>query len=163
MNRVPYRRVTPPRDGVSTQIEFKHRQENKTTIGETIIVQAIISGLLLAVVLVICLVDIAPLVSLRGRLGQALNGATTVEEFAADINHFRENWLGAAQTPQYEQPEHIPQFEYTPQPEQMPQLEHPQFEPYVQPEPEEPIPLTAQEEPINPQIPGPSMGPGLWD
>jgi hypothetical protein len=27
----------------------------------------------------------------------------------------------------------------------------------------EPPPLTAYEEPLNPQIPGPSVVPGLWD
>ena len=156
MNRVPYRRVTPPRGGVSSQIEFTRSPEKKT-IGETIIVQAIISGMLLAVVLVVCLVDIGPLVSLRGRLGQVLDGANTVEEFAADINRLRENWSETPQvppTPQIEQPE---RYERTEQIEQPEPEEIPPFL-YIPS-----IPLTAQEEPINPQIPGPSMGPGLWD
>ena len=153
MNRVPYRRVTPPRDrdGSASQIEFNRRQDRPTSIGETIIVQAIISGLLMAVVLVICLVDIAPLVSLRGRLGQVLDGATTVEEFAADIRQFRDNWLDTPQAEQIEQTEQIEQ----PEPEEPPAPPPMLYSPT--------IPLTVQEEPINPQIPGPSMGPGLWD
>ena len=140
MDRVPYRRVSPPRSGPART--DRHR-ETKTTFGETVIVQAIISGLLLAVVLVICLVDIGPLVTLRGRLGQVLDGATTVEEFNADIRRMRENWLDTPQPAppaQIELPEIVPPFSYIPY-----------------------IPLTANEEPINPQIPGPSMGPGLWD
>ena len=151
MNRVPYRRVTPPRDG--NAIEFNKRQDRpaKASFGETIIVQAIISGLLLAVVLVICLVDIAPLVSLRGRFGQVLDGATTIEEFSADIRQFRDNWLGAPEIEQIEQTEQIEQ----PQPEEPPAPPPMLYSPT--------IPLTVQEEPINPQIPGPSMGPGLWD
>jgi len=105
----------------------------------------------MAVVLVICLVDIAPLVSLRGRLGQVLDGATTVEEFAADIRQFRDNWLD---TPQVEQIEPTEQIEQ-PEPEEPPAPPPMLYSPT--------IPLTVQEEPINPQIPGPSMGPGLWD
>lgn len=139
MNRVPYRRVTPPRSGGTSRIDFDKPQEHKTSIYETVIVQAIISGLLLAVVLVICLVDIGPLVSLRGRLGQALDGATTVEEFAADIRQLRETWLYTTQPQTPEEPPPPPML-YSPT-----------------------IPLTVYDEPINPQIPGPSMGPGLWD
>jgi len=113
-----------------------------------------ISGLLLAVVLVICLVDIAPLVSLRGRLGQVLDGATTAEEFAADMRRFRQVWL---ETPQDVYIPHVEQFEPPTPPAPPEQEESPPFI-YIPN-----IPLTAQEEPINPQNPGPSMGPGLWD
>jgi len=93
-------------------------------------------------VLVICLVDIAPLVSLRDRLGHVLNGATTIEEFAADLRQFSEDWLGFEAEPP-EAPLAEPDF---------PSIQEPLH-----------IPLTAYEEPINPHVPGPSMSPGLWD
>jgi len=147
LNRVPYRRVTPPRNGTASQIEFNRRKDRPASIGETIIVQAIISGLLMAVVLIICIVNIAPLVSLRGRLGQALDGATTVDEFANDIRQFRDNWLV---TPHIEPTDQI----------EPPEPEEPPAPPLIY---SPTIPLTVQEESINPQIPGPSMGPGLWD
>jgi len=115
------------------------------------------------VVLMICVVDIAPLVSMRDGLRQVLSGATNVEEFVEDVRRFNQDWL-TGNTPAAE--------------EYHPALSIPANPPILDPAPEgslhiqpEPIfiphihqnSLTAEDAPSNPQIPGPSTVPGLWD
>jgi len=121
-------------------------------MGETIIVQGIVSGLLLAIVLVICLIDIGPLVSIKGGLYRALEGATTVEEFSATMQRFGQNWLNT-------EPGTIIQEEIP----QVPQLETPPLDTQAITQDEQNIPLTAYESLPNPHIPGPLVSPGLWD
>ena len=78
-------------------------------------------------------------------------------ELVTDVRYFSEEWLGwnAAET-------HTPQ-------NYIPQIQEPTeiipLPPAVIPEAaaEYLPPLTAYDEPSNPQIPGPSAVPGLWD
>jgi len=149
MDRVPYRRVTPPRNGAVANVRtIAHGSNRETsdviTTGETIVVQFIISGVLMLAVLLICLVDVAPMVTLRGGLRQVLAGATTVDEIITDMRQ-----LGLfLQEPPAEEQQPLPlQHIYTPQ---------------LQPPPT--TPLTAyEEEASNPQSPGSSATPGLWE
>ena len=155
MDRVPYRRITPPRDGVPHK--HSRRQSETITVGETILGQSIISGLLLVVVLLICLIDIAPMVSLRQGLRQVLAGATTLEELTAEAQQFRLDW----QNRNYAHPaEELPEVPFPALPLG---IQNPPVEAAENPSPPlYTLPLTA-EEPLNPQIPGPSAVPGLWD
>jgi len=145
VNRVPYRRVTPPRNGSLAEHDCSHKNE-KITTRETILVQAIISGLLLTVVLLICLVDIAPMVTLQDGLRQVLSGPTTMQELSSEIEQFRTGQLTHIIEPAEEMPP----------PSTIPVL------PVGWSETSLPY-RTATEEPINPQSPGPSVVPGLWD
>lgn len=196
MDRAPYRRVTPPRRNRET---YSHRTSRYTphsppddravTRGETLLAQTIISGILMLVVLMICVVDIAPLVSMRAGLRQVLAGATNVEEVVADVRRFNQDWL-AGDTEEYQPALSIPvnpPILDRPPPNSNSPLSNPQFSPdsnspllnpqpspesnlplHIQSEPtfhiyQEDHPLTAEEAPSNPQIPGPSTVPGLWD
>ena len=163
MDRVPYRRITPPRDSKISSNEGTYRQgldvnklvsnpdNEKITPGETLLVQLIISGVLMLAVLLVCLINIGPLVSLRSGLRQVLTGATTIEEFATEVRHFSQEWLNVEPTPITEEPE-TPIFYF-------PEL------PLVNPQGISPVqnPPTAYEETLNPQLPGPLVSPGLWD
>ena len=149
MDRVPYRRVTAPRNASSHTNRHNHKPEKEQTnitIGETLIVQSIVSGLLLAIVLVICLIDIGPLVSAREGLHRVLDGATTVEEFTEDLRQFSQNWLNVEIQEETQMPE-ILDTQAIDIPEVL----------------EDNIPLTADETPLNPHTPGPLVSPGLWD
>jgi len=87
--------VTPPRDG-SLRYDFEDpgNQEESITLGETLILQCIICGIVLVVVLVASMTDIAPAVALRGGISQALSGAHTLDELVTDVRQFGTDWLG---------------------------------------------------------------------
>ena len=157
MDRVPYRRVIPSRNSQSNYTRGKksRNHENETiTTGETIITQCIISGILLVVILLIGLIDFEPATTLRGGLVGVLAGATTVGELTADVRHFGEEWLGWENAV----PEN-PEIPLIPLPSAY-SYEHENIIPAIL---IPTIPLTADDEPLNPQIPGPSAVPGLWD
>jgi len=128
-----------------------------------VIVQCIISGIILVVVLMISLVDIEPASALRDGLRETLAGASNVEELMTDIRAFGEEWLNWApsETPEYP----AEQYQFTPT-----QYDT-GYEIYQPPgillppatSPEYYFPLTAEPESSNPQNPGPSVVPGLWD
>ena len=81
MNRVPYRRVTPPRLQRTSRNTTAANEDSATiSATETLVVQLIISGALMLAVLVVCLIDTAPTLRLRYNLRQVLHGATTVDE-----------------------------------------------------------------------------------
>jgi len=141
MDRVPYRRVTPPRGTAKTR-------SNKEVItrGETLIMQFVVGGILFLTVLMICLIDIAPMVTLRSGIDRILSGATTIEEFASNIRSLEE-WISPIQPSSIiEQPGSTI--------EQLPVISPP-----IQPT----NPPTVYEELSNPQNPGPLVVPGLWD
>lgn len=95
MNRAPYRIVTPPRNN-APNIRPRQATSAETIViskGETLIVQAIISGVLLLAVLLVSMIDIAPLSTVRNGLGNAFAGATTWEELVTDVREFGAHWL----------------------------------------------------------------------
>ena len=148
MDRVPYRRVTPPRDrGIdSGRSTYIHRAASKPesepiTGADNFKMQLTICALLMLAVFAICLVDIGPFVTLRTGLRQVMAGATTFGELAADVRGFGQQ-QNAYYPPIYELP--------------VPMLP---FPPIVY---EEILPPTAYEM-LNPQTPGPLVVPGLWD
>ena len=160
MDRAPYRRVTPPRSGGASQHFVKPQFGNeKISFRETMIVQLIISGVLMAAVLLICLVDIGPLASLRGGLRQVLAGAITVEAFTTEVRHFGREWLNLEPEPAAELLDlpifSIPEFSPIDSQDSSPAVYEEFFD--LQPAP------TAYEQYPNPQIPGPLVIPGLWD
>jgi len=137
---VPYRRRTPPRGNSGGYEGRRYRQNERSetiSTSETILVQSMICGLLLAIVLVICLVDIAPMVSLRGGLNQVLAGATTMEEFTSEVRQFSQNW--------FNWPEQVEEVTAPTD------LSNP------------PQPLSVGEEPYNTRPIGSLVAPGLWD
>lgn len=161
LERVPYRRVAPSRNvhGRQRYERYEQRENREITASESVIVQCIICGILIVAVLIITMVDIAPTQQLREGLRQALAGAHTVEELVTDVRNFSEIWLGTA--------EHLPE----PMPEQtMPPSELPLsygIPPIVIPpqatSPEYYYPMTSAPEASNPQNPGTSLAPGLWE
>ena len=152
MDRVPYRRIMPSRrDG--TRNNYAQHDQNEITPGETVIMQCIISGILMVAVLIICLVEIAPATSLREGLRQALSGANTVEELLADVRNFGEEWLDWTAQPAPVLTEFPTSYYYENPPVLLPPATSPEYY----------YPLTAAPESSNPQSPGPSVVPGLWD
>jgi len=131
----------------------RYDQSETVTSGETIIMQCIISGIILVAVLLIGLLDTAPTATLRGGIREALTGATTVNELTTDIRIFGEEWLGWESS--------APHIPIIPLPEAVtPDI--PAISITIE-ETVDPPPLTAYDEVLNPQIPGPSATPGLWD
>jgi len=163
MDRVHYRRVTPSGGGHASGYYRKTQHSQQTeaiTSGETLIMQCIVSGILLVVVLLVGLVDIAPTMTLRGGIREVLTGANTIGELAADVREFGEEWLGWEIHMQTSAP--VADIPIIPLPEVVipenfafPALIEEQL--YIS------NPLTAYDEALNPQIPGPSATPGLWD
>ena len=159
MDRVHYRRTTPSRYGNERSGErngngyYNHHNNETITKGETIIMQCIVSGVILVAVLLIGLLDTAPTATLRNGIRDALTGATTVNELTTDIRIFGEEWLGwEAVTP-------APYIPIIP----LPEATYIPATPITIEEMLELPPLTAYDEVSNPQIPGPSATPGLWD
>jgi len=102
MERVHYRRVSPSRNisgGYSPTARNYHEQETEITPGETIIMQCIVSGVIMVCVLLISLVDIAPTLTLRDGLRQALAGATTVDELVTEIQSLEWLEFGTTESP----------------------------------------------------------------
>ena len=156
MDRVHYRRVIQS-DRVRSRGEYPVHQVDEVTPGDTVILQCIVSGILLVAVLLVSLADIAPANVLREGVRYALVGANTIEELTTDLRHFSEEWLGWDFSPNQVY------LDLTPLPEAMlpthtisPEIT--EYPPTYQ------NPLTANDETVsNPQIPAPSVVPGLWD
>lgn len=178
MDRVPYRRVKPSRlsEVAGVNPGFRHagdrrnirdfsarrdfNENEEPTTQENVILQCIISGILVVIVLLVSLVNIAPAVAVRDGLRNALSGPTTVQELFYDARAFAEDVLGPS--PETE-PEAFPDYPFY-------GLSEP-ISPYILTPPDlSAIPvlehentLTEAVEVLNPQIPGPSVTPGLWD
>ena len=86
MDRVPYRRVS--------QKNYQKNCQEEPNLAETLIIQCIISGILLAVILLIGLVDLQPTETLRYGVKEILSGATTFEELSYEVRTLSETWLG---------------------------------------------------------------------
>ena len=154
MDRVHYRRVTPSRMRVENAPQ---RQDDiEPTASESVILQCIVSGMLMLAVLMISLFNTAPTAVLRNRLREALSGANTPQELFYELRSFAER--ESTTIPEYSDairnrshPSPVNGFESpTPRLGQ----EHSLFD----------LPsLTATYEALNPQIPGSSAVPELWD
>ena len=101
MDRVPYRRVTPPRNSTATRTTGTSYNSQKIKPAETenpntLLPKIIISGLLLLAVLVICTADF--LEPLRGGLQDILSGAVTVQDLSERVLSFGRDQLGYAPT-----------------------------------------------------------------
>lgn len=146
MQRVPYRRVRPSR--LRDNAPDTPESASPTRL-ESVILQCAVSGILLIFVLLLGLSNIDSAANLRNSLRGALSGAETPGELWADIRNFGGELLGTPETPQdYYLEEvffHAPIFS-----DPLP--------------PPDPLTLTVDYvSPSNPQIPGPSATPGLWD
>ena len=84
MNRVPYRRVTPPRGRQTTATK-----KESLTAFESFIMQLTVSSVLMLIVLVISITNAPALAGLRTGIAQVLTGASTPGELMEDINHLR--------------------------------------------------------------------------
>jgi len=168
MNRVPYRRVTPPREGVGyvRTAENIHKPivsrqpdtPDSISAAQNFVLQLIISGVLMLAVLIICLTDITPLVELRSGLRNVLAGATTPRELVADVRDLGNEWLGFSEPEDYEVPTfYMPDSPFVPR-------DYPLtvFEETYQTYQEQETPPTADYLP-NPHVPGLLVTPGLWD
>ena len=169
MDRVHYRRVMPSRyanDESSHSRRHTERSMSRTsgeeqseiTAGETIILQCIISGILMVAVLLVCLVDIGPTHIMKDGLRQALAGASTVNELVTDVRTFGEEWFDwGISEPQTSEQAPLEQADpygvHSPPSITLPPATSPEYY----------FPMTVNPEESNPQNPGPSVVPGLWD
>ncbi|MCL1787155.1 MAG: hypothetical protein FWG38_04145 [Defluviitaleaceae bacterium] len=167
MDRVPYRRVTPARGDT-----FEAEPPKATTIsaGETLLLQLLISAGLVVLALFIRFVNVPPMATLQNGLQQALSGPATVEALTTDMRRFAYQWLNIGGEPT--QTLDLPMFDIpladmpvtdtlldthdtldtTPPPEAPQPPEQPKI-----------TPPTVYDAYPNPQIPGPSVSPGLRD
>ena len=182
MDRVPYRRVMPSRlhnegDGRNhshsrtyphnrTQYSQAPPDENVTS-GETLVLQCIIAGVLLVAVLLITLVDVPAMGGVQEGVQQALSGPITPVELVSEVRAFSQEMMGLGG---FGVPDTVPAVNDVPDFMGI-------YSDYVAPDiplqlpiPFIPLPqdsvdddLTAIDELLNPQIPGPSAVPGLWD
>ncbi|MCL2372180.1 MAG: hypothetical protein FWC78_02115 [Defluviitaleaceae bacterium] len=144
MDRVPYRRVT-----VAGEFGRGRKVEEAAGVsgGETVIVQCIFSAVLLVFVLLVGLVDLPPAAALRNGINEVLVGANTPGELASELRRLTGQLPGGQPQPLLQ-----PDADIFVPPTQAPVF---QFE--IAPA------VTAYEEASNPQIPGPSPVPELWD
>lgn len=150
MDRVHYRRVTQVRRDL-----HEPGNSEEPTAFENIILQSVVSGILILIVLAIS--TFAPAYALRDNLRQVLSGAETPAELLAAMRFAGEEFFGYGPTDDdsqlwWEQPVYVSPT----------QVEEPAeiFIPY---EVDEYQPPTAEGELLNPQIPGPSAVPELWN
>ena len=164
MDRVPYRRVSPPRH---EREGYSHPQENESeeTIShsETLITQCIISAVILVVVLFAGMMDIPPAQALRGGIQQVLTGANNLDELITEVTELSREWLGF----EVDTPFQLPTLETDDYPyihydldtmhngESIPAIDYYEHEPYTY----EP----AEDESSNYTVPEPPTTPGLWD
>jgi len=134
--------------------------------GETVIMQCLICVVLVVVLLSISMINIAPVATLRNNLRQTLEGPSTIGELAYEVRHFGREWLGIGISPDESPiiPTNIDILFPSENPSDTPYITETYRYPNLPPatSPEYYFPLTA-DEPSNPQIPGPSAVPGLWD
>jgi len=154
------------------ETRYTSHEEEEVSSGENIVLQCIISGVLLVAVLAISLIDAGPMATLREAVQQTLTGAHTVDELVIDVRNLGEDLLGwgamvdapanaGGQLPTIAELDtnEVPPMPATPPPD-TPSYEFIEQTPIVA---EYYVPLTAAYEALNPQIPGPSVVPGLWE
>lgn len=92
MERVHYRRTTPT--GQTRQASGAYTDEGgREGSRERLILQGIVSGLMLAAILGLCLFESGFSAAAREGLGKALNGYTTVEAAAEGVKGFGQAYL----------------------------------------------------------------------
>jgi murein DD-endopeptidase MepM/ murein hydrolase activator NlpD len=92
-----------------------NNENEGVSVGETIILQCIVSAVLLVVVLVVSMFNIEPMQFLRGGLQQALSGAASVDELIEEVRFLGEDLLGWGPGPEPEAETEVPQETITPQ------------------------------------------------
>lgn len=85
MNRVPYRRIRG---------QIANHGEESGALGETLILQGIISGIILVAVMLISIISNPFVTPAQNALQQALSGPTTVGELSSDAQQFGIDTLG---------------------------------------------------------------------
>jgi len=170
MDRVPYRRVSPPRTGASKSPKNEHtHQEDAIPHGETLIIQCIICAVIFVFVLIITMTNIGPTTFLREGLEQVLTGAETLDELVTDVRQLGSEWLGwepVVDTSPDEfyfpvQEHHMPEAEGMSLPDphdnyEYTKTEYPEYQ-------ENNYPPAADYEVSNPTVPEPTVTPGLWN
>ena len=160
MDRVPYRRITPPRhEGAASRNEYDN---NAISHSETLIMQCIICGIIMVFVLLASMTDIAPAAALRRGINQVLTGAETLDELITDVRRFGSDWLGWEPVEETATPEeYYPPAEY--RPSEPPATN---FESAVLPTADYDYineNTAADKQVSNPAVPEPPVTPGLWD
>jgi len=175
MDRVPYRRVTPPRTGASKVIESPRsehvNQEESISHGETLIIQCIICAVIFVFVLIITMTNIGPAATMRGGLEQVLTGAETLDELVTDARQLGSQWFGWEPVEDLYVPEEFysPTWEYpvieTEEPNDPTDLYDTYEYTYTEQQeyPQTNYPPAADYESSNPTVPEPTVTPGLWD
>ena len=171
MDRVPYRRKTPPRHKSAPMGEYSGYNENDErdetiSYGENLILQCIISAVILVVVLVAGMTDIAPSAAIRDGISQVLSGPETFHELVVDVRSFGAEWLGwedaatvepltdiAAPAYDYYELDSTPGFDDYPDTDLSSDID--EYSNYYENYP--------ADEASNPAVPEPSVTPGLWD
>jgi len=158
VERVPYRRVTPSRQG-SAPDEYSHSENSEDSMsrGETLIIQCIISGIIMVFVLVATMTNIPPAAVAKEGISQVLSGAETLDELIVEVRNFGAEWFG------WEEPAVEPTLDFT-----IPthdfndyaDIEHTGHEFYDDTEPEY-IEETPADEASNQTVPEPAVTPGL--
>jgi hypothetical protein len=156
MERVHYRRVSPSRingDYIrEPRARFGESENEEPTTVETTIMQSIVSGIIIIFVLLVCLINIKPTAALRDGLRQMLSGAETAGELVAAVQN-----LNAGNIENF-----VEEFSYEPLPP-IPPTENSSNNTSSYELFDLNIPLTAEGEILNPQIPVPLAVPELWD
>jgi len=102
MERVPYRRIRQSENsdysyGTTNRYNYRntnlntrheHSDEEQGALGETLILQGIISGVILVAVILISMLTFPAVEPLQNAMRQALSGPTNVSEVAADARQF---------------------------------------------------------------------------
>jgi hypothetical protein len=98
MERVPYRRYReskePSYEKYGARYTRHDNHEEAGVLGETLILQGIISGAVLVVIMLISMITFAPLTPAQQALRQALSGSETVHELVEDTKQFGIETLG---------------------------------------------------------------------
>ena len=161
MDRVPYRRVTPPRHGAVPAPEQNGYDGPIISHGETLIMQCIISGIIMVFVLIAGMTDAAPAAALRNGINRVLTGAETLDELITDVRRFGSDWLGWEPVEEITAPDEF----YAPADYWPAEPPATNFESAVIPTMDYNINETpaADEQASNPAVPEPPVTPGLWD
>jgi len=88
MERVPYRRYR------EAELELEPIDENEGLLGQTLILQGIISGIILVVVTLVSIVSLTFLEPVQTTLAETLSGPTTPAELINEARQFGVDTLG---------------------------------------------------------------------
>ena len=102
MTRVPYRRYREPGQRETSraagyresQYHADHEDENDGALGQTLILQGIISGIILVAVMLVSIITLPILEPAQHTLAQTLSGPTTPAELIDDARQFGVDTLG---------------------------------------------------------------------